>query len=271
VDGQQNTKELIAMPAPTETWFKCFAHGSRAPRWRLLCLPYAGGSAGIYSRWANYLPSDVELLAVQYPGREERMGETPIGDLLTLARTLAGIVQALPPRPYAVFGHSLGALIGFEMVRALRKKGQPLPQWLFLSGSGGPRINTYCDNPRHRWTDEAFVEELRRMDGTPAELLENPELMGLVLPMLRADLAAVDTYNYADALALHVPIQAIGGLDDADVSRERLAEWKQETSAEFSLCMLAGNHFFLHDAAPLICDLLNRQMEREMSEQPESA
>ena len=177
-------------------WIRVFTRRSRPPRARLLCCPYAGGSAGIFRTWATYLPLDVELWALQYPGREERLLEsafTRVADLVaTAAQSIGGLLEQVP---YVIFGHSLGALVAFELIRELRRGGQPLPKSLFVSGARNPRFNAFKGNPRHLWPDPEFIGELRRIGGTPPDLLENEELMDLMLPTLRADFALVDTYE----------------------------------------------------------------------------
>lgn len=239
------------------SWFKIVPPRARRARWRLLCLPYAGGSAGVFRHWSRHLPADVEMVCVQYPGREERMRDPLPTSLQALAAALADAAAPwLGDLPYAVFGHSLGALTGFELARELRRRGAPSPRHLFVSGACGPWINAHAESPRHLWPEQAFIEELERMNGTPPELLRDRELMRFLLPTLRHDLGLVDTYACRDEAPLPMPIDAIGGLDDGQVARHELAEWAHEAGAGFRMTMFAGDHFFLHPMAMLICDLI---------------
>jgi medium-chain acyl-[acyl-carrier-protein] hydrolase len=247
---------LGARQAGDSSWFNVTSPRARHARWRLFCLPYAGGSANAFRHWGRHLPADVELVCVQYPGREDRAGEPLPISLQALASALADAMSSrFDDRPLAVFGHSLGALVAFELCRELRRRGA-LPLHLFVSGACGPRINAHAASPRHLWPESEFVEELERMGGTPPELLRERELMRFLLPTLRHDLGLVDTYACVDEAPLPIPIDAIGGLDDGQVERHELAEWAREAGAGFRMTMFAGDHFFLQPMMALICDLI---------------
>lgn len=167
---------------------------------------------------------------------------------------VAAISQAMLThlyKPFAFFGHSLGAIVSFEVSRLLRREHHREPQHLFVSGSGAPQTS---DKGRalHDLPDSKFLKGLRELNGTPREILESNELMQLLLPTLRADFAVSETYVYRPESPLDCPITAFGGLQDREVSRRRLEAWRNQTNASFSLQMFAGDHFFLHDAAPLL-------------------
>ena len=245
------------MSAVASPWVRSYARRPGAVRRRLLCCPYAGGAASAYQSWARHLPADVELLALQYPGREERRRETPFTNLISLVETASvELMPLLADKPYAIFGHSLGALVGFELARQAERDGLPAPQHLFVSGASAPQVPTHRDPPRHLWPHEPLLAELARIGGTPRELLDNRELMSLVLPMLRADFALVDTYRFEPGGKLGAPITAFGGLEDHDVSRAMLQAWRERSTGAFAMAMFAGDHFFIHAVAPLLAGIV---------------
>lgn len=215
------------------------------PRMRLFCLPYAGGGAQVYRPYPQALPVDVEVCAIQLPGRERRFREPALKSVEAIVDQLAPVLGELFDRPYAIFGHSLGALVGFELVRRLRKEGRPLPLHLFASGHRAPHLPD-PDPPIHHLPDAQFVEELRHLNGTPQEVFESPELLELILPVLRADFTAAETYAYRSDAPLSCPITALGGTRDAMISRDELQAWQEHTSIDFELYLLEGDHFFIH-------------------------
>lgn len=227
---------------------------------RLFCFPYAGGSTLIYRTWADSLPVHVEVCGIQLPGRGSRMREQPFLDLVELVETLAPVLEPYFDKPFAFFGHSMGATIGFEMARLLSREGKQLPQHLFVSGRRAPQFPE-TDCPTYNLPDPEFIEELRRLNGTPRELLENPELMQLLLPLLRADFTVCQTYALKEAPPLTCPITACGGLQDTCVSREHLEGWRQHTSDSFALRMLPGDHFFLQTSQPALLRMLARELD----------
>jgi medium-chain acyl-[acyl-carrier-protein] hydrolase len=147
--------------------------------------------------------------------------------------------------PFAFFGHSLGALISFELTRRLRRQKTPSPLQLFISGCRAPQIPN-PDPPIHQLPDAEFIEELGRFNGTPQAVLDNPELMEVFLPLLRSDIGLWETYVYDHEAPLDCPISAFGGLADEEVSREELAAWRDQTRSSFSMQMFPGDHFFLN-------------------------
>jgi medium-chain acyl-[acyl-carrier-protein] hydrolase len=212
---------------------------------RLFCFPYAGGDALVYRDWAASLPDSVEAVPVQLPGRGRLRKELPATRLEALVPALIAALTPHFDKPFAFFGHSMGAMIAFELARRLRRERGPRPVHLFVSGSPAPQLPD-----RHPRTfdlpEPEFIEELRRLNGTPREVLEHPELMALLLPVLRADFELVQTYVYTDGPPLECPITALGGAQDSLVPREDLEVWGALTCAPFELRMLSGDHFFLH-------------------------
>jgi medium-chain acyl-[acyl-carrier-protein] hydrolase len=228
---------------------------------RLFCFPYAGGAARIFRSWSQRLPPSVEVCAVQLPGRGSRLREPPFTDLDALIRALAAALLPYLDQPFAFFGHSMGALIGFELAQRLRVRESPGPIQLFVSGHRAPQLER-DELPSYDLPEPEFLEELRRINGTPGEVLEHPELIQLMLPLLRADFKVVQDYLYAPRQPLDSPIMAFGGLQDADVSREQMAAWREQTTAEFSLHMLPGDHFFVHTSEALLLEVLSRRLDQ---------
>jgi medium-chain acyl-[acyl-carrier-protein] hydrolase len=226
---------------------------------RLFCFPYAGGKATIYRTWASSLPKNVEVCAIELPGRGTRLMETPFTQLSLLTEAIAEAIFPYLHKPFAFFGHSMGALINFELARLLGKKYGLSPVHLFVSGRGAPHV-PYEVSPIHALPTAAFIEELRRLNGTPEAVLENVELMQLLLPMLRADFTIIDSYVYVPEPPLDCPITAFSGLQDRRGTCERLEAWREQTSADFSLHMFPGDHFFLHSAEPLLLQTLSRKL-----------
>jgi medium-chain acyl-[acyl-carrier-protein] hydrolase len=251
---------MTTMPSETAgPWLERTA-GDKNARLRLFCFPYAGGGSLAYRGWHASLPRGVELCPVHLPGRERRMREPCITDSRDLARAAAEALRPHLDVPFAIFGHSMGALIGFEFARSLRRDGGPEPAHLFVSGHYAPQLPRKTP-PTYDLPEPEFVEELRRLNGTPREVMEHPELMQLMIPILRADFKLVQTYAYADEPPLGCPITAFGGTDDPEVSRDSLAAWREQTSGAFSLQMFPGDHFFLHASAPLLLRALAPRLE----------
>ena len=211
---------------------------------RLFCFPYAGGNHALFHNWSKHLPATVEVCAAQLPGRGTRLREKPFTALPPLVESLAEAMSPRLEKPFAFFGHSMGASIAFELARYLRRTRSVLPQHLFVSGRRAPQVPK-GEPPIYNLPHDEFIEELRRLDGTPAEVLEHPELMELMMPLLRADFSIVDTYEYFPEPPLDCGITAYGGLQDHEVSRENLEAWREQTRGSFTLRMLPGRHFFL--------------------------
>jgi len=229
--------------AAKNPWIRC-PKPRPAARTRLYCIPQAGGGAAAFRTWSAGLPEDVEQRSVQLPGREDRLKDAPQHSVTPIVAELADALIPELDRPYAIFGHSMGALIGFELVRELRRRGAPAAGRLFASAFRAPQV------PRreaaiHELSDEEFVEEVnRRYDAVPQMVRENQELMDLVLPGLRADIAVCDSYEYVEGEPLACPISVFGGEQDRQVGREDLAGWEAQTTGGCSLTMFPGEHFF---------------------------
>jgi medium-chain acyl-[acyl-carrier-protein] hydrolase len=243
------------MPTPISTpWIKRFKQNPKASL-RLFCFPYAGGGATLFRSWHHWLPQQVEVCAIQLPGREDRIKEPPFTQILPLVKVLASILRPYSDIPFAFFGHSVGALISFELAHQLRAQQQPIPIHLFLSARRAPQIPDR--NPLLNILPEReFLQELRNLNGTPIGVLENPELLQLVLPLLRADFSICGTYIYQSRSPLSCPISVFGGTGDLHETGNYLKAWDIHTNSTFSLTMIPGNHFFLQTNQSILLELL---------------
>lgn len=242
------------------SWIFCPKPHPQA-RLRLFCFPCAGGLAAAYSTWSDNLPSDVEVCLVQLPGRGSRIRERPFTSISDLVQTLVPILQPHLNIPFAFFGHSLGALLGFETARQLRRQVNPIPTHLFTCSSSAPQRPTL--NPIHSLPEAAFVAELsHRYNAIPQAVLQNNELMQLFLPVLRADLTMLETYVYTNEKPLDCPITAFGGLQDSATSSVNLVEWREQTQSFFTLQMFPGDHFFLHSNKLPFLQVLSQHIEQ---------
>jgi medium-chain acyl-[acyl-carrier-protein] hydrolase len=231
-------------------------------RLRLFCFPYAGSSAAIFRTWPDGLPPDVEVCPVQFPGRGTRLTEAPFTQLSPLVQALAQAVCPLLDKPFAFFGHSMGALVGFEVARELRRQFGVQPVRLLVSAAHAPQIPPR-HRPIHALPEGEFLDELRRLNGTPGELLEHAELMQIVLPILRADFSVVETYAYSPEPPLTSCISGFGGLQDRRVSRSDLETWREQTSASFSRRMFSGDHFFMNTTQPQLLQVISQELYRD--------
>jgi len=227
----------------------------------LLCLPYSGASAMVYSRWRRKLPEWLTLQPVELPGRGARFGEPLHTDMRRLALQLAQEQITTLKTPYALFGHSLGALLACEMAHALRSLGCPEPVALFASGTAAPMMRADYDRgfaePK---TDAELIEQLRTLNGTSEEVLANEELMSLTLPVLRADFLLCGRFEPQPHPLLKCPVHVLGGKADR-ATTEQLIGWSKETRGSFSLDMLSGGHFFIHEHEAKVLRVIKDQLD----------
>jgi len=237
------------------SWSKLNPHASL----RLFCFPYAGGAALTFRTWSDSLPMSLEVCPVELPGRGKRITSAPFTRLQLLVQAIAIALLPYLDKPFAFFGHSMGGLVSFELARLLRKNYGISPVHLFVSACPAPQVPD-PDPPIHALPEPEFLEKLRRLNGTPEAVLENAELMQMLLPVLRADFAVIETYAYTPESPLDCPITAFGGLQDREVRYDDLKVWQEQTNAAFSLHMLPGDHFFLQPAQPLLLQLLSQEL-----------
>lgn len=227
---------------------------------RLFCFPYAGGSSLAYRKWPGQLPPSVEVRPVQLPGRGERLREPPFTHWKSLVQSLVPEISPHLDRPFVLFGHSMGATIAFELARVLRDTRGLEPLHLFASGRRAPH-EPITERPLHNLPDSELKDELRRLNGTPQEVLDDPELMNLMLPLLRADFSVSENYAYEPGPPLRCPITAFGGLRDTHVTREMLEGWREHTTGHFTLRMLPGDHFFINAEQHSLLRVLTQELQ----------
>jgi medium-chain acyl-[acyl-carrier-protein] hydrolase len=226
---------------------------------RLFCFPYAGGGASIFRLWSEQLPDEIEVCPIQLPGRESRLKETLFTQLEPLAETIATDLRSYLDIPFAFFGHSMGALIAFEVARQLRRQGNSEPIHLFVSSRPAPQIPIL--DPIHQLSDSNFIAELRsRYNAIPDILLQNPEMMELFLPILRADITMLETYNYKTEPKFNYPISAFGGLLDSCVTQDDISAWRDQTYQPFTMQMFHGDHFFLRDQQYPLLQVISQEL-----------
>lgn len=246
---------------PARSPWATFPRANPGARLRLFCFPYAGGGASTFNSWPPGLPPDVEVCAVQPPGRERRMSEPPFSALGDLVESATAGLAPFMDVPFAFFGHSNGALIAFELIRRLRRGGLPLPLAFFPSGATAPHLPS-SRAPLHALPEHEFRDGLRRLRGTPEEVLEHPDLMELFSPLLRADFAIGETYTHRQEPPLAIPVTAFGGIRDEDVSQADLEAWGEHTTGTFARHMFPGDHFFIrHDQDQVLAEL-SRELRR---------
>ncbi|WP_018657896.1 thioesterase II family protein [Actinomadura flavalba] len=226
------------------TWFRC-----PEPRpWaalRLFCLPHAGGSAVAYRPWVKEISPAVEVQAVQYPGRADRMGDALVSDAGQLARLIAGAMAPLMDRPAALFGHSMGAVLAYEVTRLLEERGHR-PLHLFASGTRPPHARgDREDVPIWQRDDDGVVAAMAELGGTDADALRDPELRELVLPYVRNDFRLIEEYEHRPGHRLAVPVTAFAGTADTHAGPDQVAAWAEVTEGPFALRVFEGDHFFL--------------------------
>lgn len=214
------------------------------PKLRLFCFPFAGGSASTYFPWTEHFSQEIELVFIQLPGRGSRMLEPAHEDMTSLVDELLSCKEQITKVPYLFFGHSLGSRIALELSIQLKQANLALPEYLIASGSRAPHLKSNLA-PIYDLPEREFVMELKRLNGTPTEVLENEELMALIMPLLRADFKIADTYQ-SKQIKMPFPILALHGTDDVDVTLEQVNAWQALSSKELTRAELPGDHFFVH-------------------------
>jgi medium-chain acyl-[acyl-carrier-protein] hydrolase len=260
---------MCSTPIPN-LWITCPQPNPQASL-RLFCFPYAGGSSLIFRTWADILPKNIEVFAIEYPGRGTQMKSVAFTRLEPLVNAIAQALTGqfapvlLPylDKPFAFFGHSMGGLICFEVARLLRNNYNKNPVHLFISGRSAPQILNR-NPPIHALPEPEFLEELRLLNGTPVAVLENTELMQLLVPILRADFAVLETYEYVPAPPLECAIAVFGGLQDREVNIGELEAWQEQTTTSFELKMFSGDHFFLNSEKHLLLQSITQKLKMSL-------
>ncbi|MBP0020475.1 MAG: thioesterase [Cyanobacteria bacterium SBLK] len=242
---------------PYNPWINCCTPNPRA-QLRLFCFPYAGGNAAIFRDWHRELPSTLEVCPVELPGRSSRMREPLPRDMPSLIEALGEGLRPYVDRPYVLFGHSFGALVAFEFARYCRDRYDRQPHCLLVSGRQAPHFPD--PSPIHALPEEEFIQELKRLNGTPQEILENSDMMQLLVPILRGDLEIDETYEIKAEPPLEIPIAAFGGDRDPEASKIQLQAWSQHGKNDFSLQMFPGDHFFINTERSLLLQALSQKL-----------
>jgi trans-AT polyketide synthase, acyltransferase and oxidoreductase domains len=242
-------------------WIKQFKPVKNS-KCRLFCFPYAGGGSLIFRLWHEYLPSYVEVCPVKLPGRENRIREALFDDMSLLIETLEKELAPFLDRPFAFFGHSLGSIIAFELMKRLRKRNMPLPFHLFVAGRRAPQIKP--EPPIHKLPDEQFIEGLRNYGGTPEAVFQEQQLMDIFLPILRADLCLNDSYTYVPEYPFDCPITAFYGANDKIAGKNYVEAWKKQANSHFILYRIEGSHFFINEQTEQILKIISADMERTL-------
>ncbi|CAM5737924.1 Thioesterase OS=Streptomyces tendae OX=1932 GN=GUR47_36995 PE=3 SV=1 [Streptomyces tendae] len=220
-----------AMPAAGTGWLRLF-HRAHTDAPRLVCFPHAGGAASFYFPLSAALAPGAEVLAVQYPGRQDRRGEPCVDSVPALADAVVRELRQWQDRPLALFGHSMGASVAFEVARRLEAEGS-VPTALFVSGRRSPRL--VRDEGIHRADDDALIAHLARLSGTDARILGDPELLELILPAMRADYRAAETYRWTPGPPLRCPLSVLTGDDDPQFSPAEARDWATHTTGAHQL------------------------------------
>jgi surfactin synthase thioesterase subunit/glycosyltransferase involved in cell wall biosynthesis len=228
---------------------------------RLFCFPHAGGGASAFHSWSRALPGTVAVCPVRLPGRESRISEPPFSSMRELVEALTEAIAPLLDERFALYGHSMGAVVAFELIRSLRACRRPLPAALFVSGARAPQFRLRHVPPPEP-SEADFLADLRRLEGVPAEVLDHPELLRLLLPTLRADAALYRNYVFVEEAPLTCPIRAYGGLGDPNIKREHLEGWARQTSSSFELRLFPGGHFFVNTERDAFLRALGADLER---------
>jgi medium-chain acyl-[acyl-carrier-protein] hydrolase len=244
------------------TWVRCLRPNPGA-RLRVFCFPYAGGLSS-YGAWIGRLAPEIrrhiELCSIHLPGRDSNQNEPLVYELAPLLKALDPVISSYPDLPYAFFGHSMGAILSFELARQLRKRGTPGPVHMTVCGHRAPHLED-LHTAIHKMPDAEFRAKLREFGGTPEEVLRDEELMELLTPVLRADFAVCESYSHTAEEPLDCSITVFGGADDPKVSQHELAAWRAQTTGPFSLRMFPGGHFFLQSAQVLFLRVLGQDLK----------
>jgi medium-chain acyl-[acyl-carrier-protein] hydrolase len=234
----------LSVPVPSADIWLAHPHKAHRGGVPLLCLPNAGGGASQFFAWARLLPPEVELCPIQLPGRENRLREAPLHQMDALLGQLADALAGYLNGPFAIFGHSLGGLIGFELARTLRRRYGLRPAHLFISSRRPPHLPPQFA-PIHRLPDEMFLDELsRRYNGIPDLVRQDPEMLSLYLPILRADVTVLETHSWVAEQPLDCPISVFGGRDDTSVPVKDLAAWAVHSTKPVEPKLFPGGHFY---------------------------
>ncbi|GII66527.1 oleoyl-ACP hydrolase [Sphaerisporangium krabiense] len=245
------------MTALDDVWIRRYHAGpENGPT--LVCFPHAGGSASYYVPLSNALRSGVQVLAIQYPGRQDRHHEPPLSTVDELADQAFAALGPLLDRPVALFGNSMGALVAFEVADRMKRTLGAAPVTLFASSRRAP--SAYREESVHLRDDEGLIEDLKRLSGTDVRILNDPELLGMILPPMRNDYKAVETYRCRPGARLDCPVVVMIGDEDPTVDADEAKAWSHHTTGPFDLHTFSGGHFYLAQHQQEVAGLIRRRL-----------
>jgi len=250
---------MPVLPAATDAWIRIY-RPTRSARIRLVCLPHAGGAASYFMPVAAKLTPEIEVLAVQYPGRQERLREPLLASVEELADGLARaltVTRAADGCELALFGHSLGASVAYEVARRLEDAGT-VPAALFVSGRRAP--TTPRDERSYLLGRDEFIDMIKSLGGSDPRVFENEDLVDMVLPALRSDYQAADTYRWTAGPPLSCPVHVLVGAEDGRVSEAEARAWAEMTACGFTFQGFPGGHFYLNEQLPKVLDTVRRAL-----------
>jgi len=218
----------------------------------------------MFQQWRHSLSDTIEICPVQLPGRGNRLADQRFTSMRPLVEALAEELREFMDRPFAFFGHSMGALVSFELARLLRRQRRRGPVHLFASGCEAPQL-PLASRPIYNLPDPELIDALRRMNGTPQEVLDHVELMELMLPIIRDDLTVCQAYEYPPEPPLSCGISAFGGIQDPGVSESAVSAWREQTTGEFEMKMIEGDHFFIHNAFSQVLRVVSTRCQTALS------
>lgn len=227
---------------------------------KLFCLPFAGGNKYSYRAFEKIVPRRIQVIPLEYPGRGARMTEELVTDIHALTNDLYDQVVPLITGGYAIYGHSMGGLLGWLLTRKLINANHLPPIHLFVTGTMGPAAESRGERKRYEMSHSDFIAEIRELKGSPDEILSNPELLNYFEPILRADFRASETYRYDGTGPLHIPITVVTGAEE-NLSESDIRLWQKESVFEVNFVKLSGNHFFIFDHTEQIVELITKQLQ----------
>jgi len=246
----------------TTPWLMPFSREGNG-RLNLFFFPHAGGGASAFYQWSRVLPANISSYAIQLPGRETRLREPLHRQVPSLITSLAKALQPFLNKPFIFWGHSMGALLGFELTRHLHQHGMNMPRQLLVSGYNAPHV-PYADPHIHHLPTADFMTAVQELNGTPEVVLQDVELRNLVLPILRADFQLVETYTYHDSDPLPCPITVLDGASDEKTNEADLQAWQKQSTQPLEMFTFPGDHFFLYDLQPALVETVVNILQRQL-------
>jgi len=247
-------------------WFRKFIHRNDS-KLRLFCFPYAGGNANVFFSWAKYLPDHVDLFALESPGRGPRFSEKPIGCLKTMVQILRQEIRSFCDLPYIFVGHSLGALLAFELGRALQNSGDKNLKHIVLSAKRAPHLPKIKE-PIHQLPQKEFIKKLEKFNFTPHEILQNHELMEIFSPMLKADFSLNETHKFENTIKLRTELTIFWGNKDKIVPFEDTLAWKNLIDGKVNLVTFNDGHFFISNQEEKFLTEINKIIHKHLRKDP---